>query len=85
MSENIFDIRDYEYFQNKNIFTGSVKNFRYKIIPSGEIFRVVAWLGKLCLEKSEILDECDFEFTPDGLDKAVEWIEKKYKESFNYT
>lgn len=79
MSQDLFDIRDFEFFKNKNIFSGSVNNYNYKIIPNGENFDVYAWLGGLCLDKSENAIKTTFPFTDEGLNQTVEWIKNQYK------
>lgn len=79
MHKDLFDIRDFEFFKNKNIFSGSVNKYNYKIIPNDENFDVYAWLGDFCLDKSENAIKATFPFTDEGLEQTVMWIKQQYK------
>lgn len=80
MNEKLFDIRDYEYFQYGNIFSGSVENFYYKIIPSDKTIKVVLWNGPYCLECSQVKEEKEFDHTTEGLAEAIAWIKQSYEQ-----
>ncbi|MBQ4575580.1 MAG: hypothetical protein IJA85_10380 [Clostridia bacterium] len=65
------------FFENKNIYTGSSGDFRFRIAPDEEGLTVSVWLGKFCYEKSEMLDEAKFDKTEEGLETTVEWVLSK--------
>lgn len=77
------DIPLLEYFQSRNIYAGSYKSFNYKIFP-GDSLRVVIWMGKFCLDQSEIIAEESFpikteedgsdEFAQKGYENMLAWI-----------
>lgn len=82
--EKKFDIPGYTYFVEKNMYSGSVNNiFNYKIYP-GEKFSVIVWRGKFCLDKTpedDILGKEEFEFTREGLDEIVKWLDQMHLET----
>ena len=47
-ASEIFDLRNFYFYQCGNIFTGSLNNFNYKIIPDKENLTVLVWHGRLC-------------------------------------
>ncbi len=65
------------FFENKNIYTGSSGEFRFRIAPDDEGLIASVWQGKFCYEKSEILEEAHFEKTDKGLEEAVDWVLNK--------
>lgn len=77
----IFEIRDYEYFKNKNIFSGSAGDFQYRIAPEGEILKASVWKGKKCFQLSEMLEEKEFSASEEGVSKTIEWIKQKFAQS----
>lgn len=80
--EKIFDIPGFTYFQEKNIYTGSVNNiFNYKISP-GEKLNIIIWKGKFCLAKTpeeDIVAQEDFEMNSDGLTALKQWLKETYE------
>ena len=39
----------------------------------------VVWYGMLCYAKSEIKSQNRFDFTAEGLEEAVRWLETEYE------
>ncbi|RPF43410.1 hypothetical protein EDD70_2374 [Hydrogenoanaerobacterium saccharovorans] len=78
MSHKLFDIRNLEYYKSYNVFTASKDNFRYKITPRDHIFYVEVWYGKLCYEKSQIVEKSEFTLDQDGFENLIAWLEEKY-------
>lgn len=62
MEENRFEIPKADYFTlNYNIYCGSMDGFNYRLnAKSKETLTVSVWLGRLCLEKSELAAEESF-------------------------
>lgn len=53
-ASEIFDLRNFYYYKCGNIFSGSLNNFNYKIIPKENELTVLIWHGMLCSELAEI-------------------------------
>lgn len=64
----------YEYFENRNIFTGSTGRFNVKLAAGKESIKVYTWVGKFCLDKTPEFNENEFEQSEDGYNAALEWI-----------
>ncbi|MGN1133082.1 MAG: hypothetical protein ACI4RN_01355 [Oscillospiraceae bacterium] len=84
MLHGYIDIPTIYFFEEKNVWTGSIyDNFNYKIIPQQkddkkELFAVV-WNGKKCFElitPDDYIIEMHEELTAEGLDKITERINK---------
>ncbi len=62
-----------------NIFSGSCKDFNFKIFPNcDEVkMKIAVWKGKNCFEKSDILQEKIFDLDEQGMQSAISWLEKK--------
>ncbi|MDP4120562.1 MAG: hypothetical protein Q8876_05860 [Bacillota bacterium] len=76
-----FEIPIFDWFANGNPFGGNVKTFNYKIVTTKENIKVYIWIGKLCLEKSEIKNQKEFELSEQGLQLAIDFINNEYQES----
>ncbi len=74
----LFDIARFNYFSSGNVFTGSKETFNFRL--AGEDDRLVAavWYGMLCYAKSEIKSQNSFDFTAEGLEEAIRWLETEY-------
>ena len=44
----VIEVPGYEYFEARNIFSGSKGDFNFKILPEGEVMRVKTWKGRFC-------------------------------------
>lgn len=75
----IFDIPKFYYFESGNDYSGSKRDFSYKII-NGEKIKCLTWHGKLCSMKAEIEHEKEFEKNQEGFDELIKWLETKYSE-----
>lgn len=77
--EKKFDIPGFTYFGEKNNYTGSWRDFNYKIL-NGEMLTVTVWMGKFCLAKTpeeDVVEVKEFEKTPEGLDLLKKWLEEQ--------
>lgn len=73
-------------FENKNVFTGSWGNLRFKITPSitmktpkevdmeASSMKAEYWHGIFCYEKSEILGEQVFPLSEEGRMEMYLWL-----------
>lgn len=78
-ASEIFDLRNFYFYQSGNSFTGSLKGFNYKIIPDSDKLKAMTWHGMLCSELAEIENEKEFSFTQEGFDEMIKWLENIYK------
>lgn len=74
---NAFDIPRIYYFESKNTFTGSRKDFNFKIVPDGEL-KVTVWHGFLCSDLAEMEAEASFPLSAEGHEKMLLWLEEQY-------
>ena len=85
------DNKEYNLYSNmcKNYISEGFKNqiefekeyipmFTYKI-ENGEQLKCLTWQGRLCSAKAEIENEQEFEFTEQGFEELIKWLEEKYK------
>ena len=92
MLHGYLDLPTFTFFDEKNIWTGSVfQNFNYRIMlkandDAKELYGVI-WEGKKCfdlVDSSEYIEEFHEEFSPEGLEemraKLNERVEK-YKQN----
>ncbi len=75
----LFEIRDFDYFQFGNTYTGSLEQFRYRIVPKDGVLTVSLWHGEQCFERAEIQKNREFPLTPQGLEEAVAYMEQQYR------
>lgn len=77
------DILNFNFFAYKGIFTGSSKDFRYRIkkdtVQNGEeenVLRAWCWKGLYCFEKTpkEEIKVKDFSFDEEGRKQAIVWL-----------
>ena len=78
------DILNFNFFAYKGIFTGSSKEFRYRIkkdsVQNGEqeenVLRTWCWRGIYCFEKTpeEEIQVKDFSFDEEGRKQAILWL-----------
>ena len=66
------------YFESGNIFSGSDRGKRYKILPDKEGgMTCKVWMGESCLEATDpaLVAEKSFPITLDGREEMIAWIE----------
>lgn len=78
-ASEIFDLRNFYYYKCGNIFSGSLNNFNYKIIPKENELTVLIWHGMLCSVLAEIEIEKNFPLDEDGFANMIKWLESEYK------
>jgi len=80
MEKETIKIPDREYFGYGNIYSGSRKEFNYKITPKDGILQTVVWYGKLCSEKSEPEASQEYPLDDRGLLELVDWLNGQYEQ-----
>ena len=78
-ASEIFDLRNFYFYKSGNIFTGSLKNFNYKIIPKDDELIVLIWHGMLSSDLADIETEKKYPLTEDGFAEMIQWLENEYK------
>ena len=78
MSEK-FEIPKFHYFRSGNPYSGSWKNFRFRIKPSDGTLKLWAWPGPYCQDAAaeEQVVTAEFELTEAGLQEAEAWLEQE--------
>jgi hypothetical protein len=84
-----FDLPTFTFFDEKNIWTGSLyKTFNYRIIPvkkktddgDESELTVKVWYGTLCYDKIENFEaEYHEEFSAKGLENAIEHLTAEFE------
>lgn len=75
-------------YLKKSPFTGSEKEMRFLIRRQdggeGEVLQAAVWPGPFSFAATEEDKKtyCEFPFEKDGLDKAVEWLNRYYRENY---
>ncbi|MGN1480552.1 hypothetical protein [Porcipelethomonas sp.] len=78
-ASEIFDLRNFYFYKSGNIFTGSLKNFNYKIIPKDDELTVLVWHGLLCSDLADIEIEKKYPLTEEGFSEMIKWLEDEYR------
>ena len=75
MSEK-FEIPKFHYFRSGNPYSGSWKNFRFRIKPADGTLKLWAWPGPYCQDAAaeEQVVTAEFELTEAGLQA---WLEQE--------
>ncbi|MBR3629353.1 MAG: hypothetical protein IKN55_02640 [Oscillospiraceae bacterium] len=75
---NEFDIPRIYYFESKNIFTGSRKDFNFRIVPEEGELRVTIWHGFICSELAEPEGSSSFPLSAEGHEQMLAWLKEQY-------
>lgn len=76
-----WDLPGLDYFQSKNTFKGSRKNFRFSVAIDKEDddkLTVVIWYGEKCLESSEISLTKSFDLSEQSLYDINAFLTSQY-------
>ena len=86
--EFVINLPKFDYMSQKNTYSGSFRNFRYKLYveKKDEIESVVvaAVYFNNCFEVEDEAGRTtkkEFEYSNDGIESASEWILQKYQET----
>lgn len=89
MLHGYFDLPTFYFFDEKNIWTGSLyNNFNYRITPKKakkdsdekSELKVAVWYGKKCFDTAEeLVAQYSEEFSPKGLEACIEDLTKEFE------
>lgn len=80
MAQSEFAVPDIPYFRAKNIFSGSLGRFQYKIWPQEDELKVSVWNGPNCFEKSEEIASAMFPMDVSGRQELLGWLTQQRTE-----
>jgi len=63
-----------------NIWTGSRKNARFRIVPADGVMAVEVWPGPLCYECSQVTHTAQFPVSEEGIDQLRSWLMDRSEE-----
>lgn len=73
--DTLFSLRPFDFFSNRNTYTGSAGRLRYLISPGEETLDVQVWNQDVCFELAQILESASFPLSPEGLaETASGWL-----------
>lgn len=73
--DTLFPLRPFDFFSNRNTYTGSAGQLRYLIKPVQETLEVQVWNQDVCFELAQILDCASFPLSPGGLAEIRAWLD----------
>lgn len=86
--EFVLSLPKFDYMSQKNTYSGSFGNFRYKLYSEAkdeiEKVMVAAVYFNNCFEVEDLAGRATkeaFEYSNSGIDAAREWILQKYRET----
>ena len=93
MLHGYFDIPTFTFFDEKNVWSGSLyTNFNYRIVPikrkaddekKSELY-VSVWYGTKCIDKAEeLVAEFHEEFSPEGLENCRKDLTEEFEKFKN--
>lgn len=74
------DLPALDVLKEKNIYSGSQGEFRYKIQPEGEGMKAWAYQTyclEYCQQNGLVLDEAEFSLDTSGMEQLTVWLEKQ--------
>ena len=57
-----------------NVWTGSRKNARWRIVPADGVMTAEVWRGPLCYECSTVTDTGQFPVSEEGIGQLRAWL-----------
>lgn len=71
-------------FLKKERFTGSKKPMRYFLQKEEEQLKATVYPGPYCIEATpeEQMESAYFAFSKEGLEEAVDWLNRMYEEKY---
>lgn len=73
-----WDLPGIDYFQFKNSFKGSRRNFRFAVTGKDDCIKVLYWAEDVCLESAENVTEKEFELCEQSLYDINEYLTAQY-------
>ena len=72
--ENTIFLPNVTSMQYGNVWTGSRKNARWRIVPAEGEMAAEVWPGPLCYELSEVAKTARFPISPEGIEQLRDWL-----------
>lgn len=69
------DIRQFNFYSNRNTFTGSYGRKNFRIVPN-ENLEVSLWEQPVCSDLAEAAAKKEFPLTQEGFDEMCQWLEQ---------
>lgn len=63
-----------------NVWTGSRKNARWRIVPADGVMAVEVWPGPLCYECSTVSHTAQFPISEQGIEQLRVWLFERSEE-----
>jgi len=63
-----------------NLWTGSRKNTRWRIVPAEGVMAVEVWPGPLCYECSTVTHTAQFPISEEGIEQLRAWLFERSEE-----
>lgn len=63
-----------------NLWTGSRKNARWRIVPAEGVMAVEVWPGPLCYERSTVTHTAQFPISEEGIEQLRAWLFERSEE-----
>ena len=63
-----------------NVWTGSRKNARWRIVPADGVMSVEVWSGPLCYECSTVSHTAQFPISEQGIEQLRGWLLERSEE-----
>lgn len=63
-----------------NLWTGSRKNARWRIVPTEGVMAVEVWPGPLCYECSTVTHTAQFPISEEGIEQLRAWLFERSEE-----
>lgn len=63
-----------------NLWTGSRKNARWRIVPAEGVMAVEVWPGPLCYECSTVTHTAQFPISEEGIEQLRAWLFERSEE-----
>ena len=63
-----------------NVWTGSRKNARFRIVPAEGVMAAEAWAGPLCYECSQVDRTASFPICEEGIEQLRAWLTQAAEE-----
>lgn len=63
-----------------NVWTGSRKNVRWRIVPKDGVMATEVWPGPLCYECSTVTHTAEFPISEEGIEQLRSWLFERSEE-----
>lgn len=77
--ESVMEMPMLDVLKEKNVYSGSEGDFRFKVTPDKDVLKAVAYQRyclEYCRENDLILGEAEFPATPEGMEQLDVWLKE---------